>query len=126
MPFAQKRNTIVVAALAVAFYLPSPLTELEKQLRSLAKEHLVPGVSLALIRDGRLAERRAFGVKDAASKAPVDDATMFEAASPERHRDEFWADHGRDQSSNTPHMDDPPARRSFASTGADTRYCTGA
>ena len=61
--------------------VPSPITELEKQLRLLAKEHLVRGVSLALIRAGSLAERRAFGVKDAASKVPVDDATMFEAAS---------------------------------------------
>ena len=59
----------------------SPMTELEKQLVLLMKEHRVPGVSLAVIRGGELAERRTFGVKDAASEAPVDDATMFEAAS---------------------------------------------
>lgn len=57
------------------------VSELEKQLRSLAKQYRVPAVSLARIRGGSLAERRAFGVKDAASKLPVDNATMFEAAS---------------------------------------------
>ena len=59
----------------------SPITELEKQIPLLAKRHLVPGVSFTLIRDGNLAERRAFGVKDAASNIPISDATMFEAAS---------------------------------------------
>jgi CubicO group peptidase (beta-lactamase class C family) len=59
----------------------NPLTELETHLRLLMKEHGVPGVSLAVVSGGKLAERRAFGVKDAASKIPVDDVTMFEAAS---------------------------------------------
>src|SRR6476619_3996987 len=72
-----------------AFMLPhgmrrlrtGPIADLEKQLAALMKEHRVPSVSVAVIRDGRLAERRALGVKDALVKAPVDDRTMFEAAS---------------------------------------------
>ena len=41
------------------------ITHLEAQIPTLMTELLVPGVSLALIRDGVIAWRRAFGVKDA-------------------------------------------------------------
>ena len=44
-------------------------------------EAIVPGLSIALVRDGKLLWRRGFGVKDSASKEPVDDDTLFEAAS---------------------------------------------
>lgn len=44
-------------------------------------EMAVPGVSIAIIRNGGLAWRRGFGVRDAASKTPVDTDTIFEAAS---------------------------------------------
>ena len=44
-------------------------------------ELLVPGVSLAPIRDDAIAWRKAFGVKDASTKQPVDTETIFEAAS---------------------------------------------
>lgn len=58
-----------------------PMADLETQLASLMKQHRVAGVSVAVIRDGMLSERRALGVKDASAKAPVDEGTMFEAAS---------------------------------------------
>jgi CubicO group peptidase (beta-lactamase class C family) len=45
------------------------------------KEALVPGVAIAVIRDAKLVWRQEFGVKDSASGAPVDDRTVFEAAS---------------------------------------------
>src|SRR4051794_12531985 len=73
-------TTLALARATRAFRL-SPMTELEKQLPLLMKEHHVPGVSLAVISGAKMAERRAFGVKDSASTVPVDDATMFEAAS---------------------------------------------
>ena len=41
----------------------------------------VPGVSLALIRDARIAWTGHFGVRDRASGVPVDDATVFSAQS---------------------------------------------
>lgn len=44
-------------------------------------EGSVPGLGIGIIDDARLAWRRGFGVKDAAAKEPVDDDTMFEAAS---------------------------------------------
>jgi len=41
----------------------------------------VPGVSLALIKDARIAWHKGFGVKDQLTGAPVEDETVFEAQS---------------------------------------------
>ena len=41
----------------------------------------VPGVSIAVVKDAKLHWRRGFGVKDRASKAPINNDTVFEAAS---------------------------------------------
>jgi CubicO group peptidase (beta-lactamase class C family) len=54
---------------------------LDAQVPMLMAELAVPGVSIAIVKDGAIAWRRAFGVRDAASKAPVDTDTIFEAAS---------------------------------------------
>jgi CubicO group peptidase (beta-lactamase class C family) len=83
--FLIESGSLALSALALsldggALHL-GPMTDLERQLPLLMKEHHVPGVSLAVISAGKLGEGRAFGAKDAASKAPVDPATMFEAAS---------------------------------------------
>ena len=48
------------------------ITQLEAQIPPLMTELSVPGVSLALIHDGAIAWRRAFGVTDASTKRPVD------------------------------------------------------
>jgi CubicO group peptidase (beta-lactamase class C family) len=45
------------------------------------EEAKVPGLSIAIIKDAKLFWRRGFGVKDRASKEPVDNDTVFEAAS---------------------------------------------
>jgi hypothetical protein len=41
----------------------------------------VPGLAIAIIRDGQLFWRRGFGVKDKTTNQPVDNETVFEAAS---------------------------------------------
>jgi CubicO group peptidase (beta-lactamase class C family) len=90
------------AAVAAGAFLPSPLAaqagagsnrkrdarfdestiaKIERHLPALMREKSVPGVALAVVEDGRLAWQRAFGVKDAATKEPVDEHTLFEAAS---------------------------------------------
>jgi CubicO group peptidase (beta-lactamase class C family) len=56
-------------------------TDLETRLSGLLATYHVPGLSIALIRDGQLSWLRGFGVRDAESKAPVDEGTIFEAAS---------------------------------------------
>jgi len=57
------------------------VADLEKQIPRLMEEAMVPGLSIALIQDAKLRWRRGFGVKDTASKKPVDNDTVFEAAS---------------------------------------------
>jgi CubicO group peptidase (beta-lactamase class C family) len=57
------------------------IADLEKQIPRLMEEAKVPGLSIAIIKDGKLLWRRGFGVKDVTSQEPVDDDTLFEAAS---------------------------------------------
>jgi CubicO group peptidase (beta-lactamase class C family) len=57
------------------------IKDLEKQIPNWLREAKVPGLSIALIKDAKLGWRRGFGVKDGASKEPVDHDTIFEAAS---------------------------------------------
>jgi CubicO group peptidase (beta-lactamase class C family) len=54
---------------------------LQKQVPELLKAATVPGVSVALIRDGKTYWVHSFGVSDAKSGQPVLDETIFEAAS---------------------------------------------
>jgi CubicO group peptidase (beta-lactamase class C family) len=57
------------------------IARLEERLPQLMKEGKVPGLAIALIRDGELVWHHGFGVKNSKTKDPVDDATVFEAAS---------------------------------------------
>ncbi len=57
------------------------IADLEKLIPKLMEEAIVPGLSIALIKDAKLFWRRGFGVKDSVSKEPVDHDTVFEAAS---------------------------------------------
>ena len=54
---------------------------LEQQIPRLLKEHAVPGLGIALIRDARIVWQRGFGVADAEAGTSVDEHTIFEAAS---------------------------------------------
>ena len=45
------------------------------------KYYNIPGISLALIKDGEIAYHKTYGVKNSQTKAVVDDKTLFEAAS---------------------------------------------
>ena len=55
--------------------------DLEKLIPRLMTEFKVPGLSAAVIRDGKLIWNKAYGVKNNTSKEPVDVETVFEAAS---------------------------------------------
>jgi CubicO group peptidase (beta-lactamase class C family) len=57
------------------------IARLEERLPQLMKEANVPGLSLALLRDGELVWQRGFGVKNAQTGEPVADGTVFESAS---------------------------------------------
>ncbi len=62
--------------------VPAALTsELEAQIPSLLRSARVPGLSIAIVRNGRLAWARGFGVKSSGSNDPVDENTLYEAGS---------------------------------------------
>jgi CubicO group peptidase (beta-lactamase class C family) len=54
---------------------------LERQLPEWMRKANVPGLGIALIQNAKVAWLQGFGVKDASLNVPVDEATMFEAAS---------------------------------------------
>jgi len=55
--------------------------ELERVVPDLMKKAIVPGLSIAVIRDGNLLWTKAFGVKSTKTNEPVTEDTIFEAAS---------------------------------------------
>src|SRR5262245_7690466 len=57
------------------------ISRLETIIPPLMKEGDVPGLAVALVRNGELAWQRGFGVKSVKTNEPVDDDTVFEAAS---------------------------------------------
>ena len=59
----------------------SAIEQLEKNLPALMKEADIPGVSIALVRNGKPVWTRGFGVKNSATKEAVTNETVFEAAS---------------------------------------------
>jgi CubicO group peptidase (beta-lactamase class C family) len=56
-------------------------SRLEQLIPRLMNEGIVPGLSILVIRDGKVFWQHEFGVKNAETKEPVDADTVFEAAS---------------------------------------------
>ena len=57
------------------------LADVEKLIPRLMREFAVPGLSAAIIRDGKMIWNKPYGVKSFATKEPVNNDTVFEAAS---------------------------------------------
>ena len=57
------------------------LTPLQQGIETLLKEHDIPGASIAVIENGRIAWARGFGLADLASGRPVTADTLFQAQS---------------------------------------------
>jgi CubicO group peptidase (beta-lactamase class C family) len=57
------------------------IAKLEKDIPALMKAADVPGVSAALVRDGKIVWSKGFGVQNAEETTPVTNETVFEAAS---------------------------------------------
>jgi CubicO group peptidase (beta-lactamase class C family) len=57
------------------------ISDLETLIPGLMKKARVPGLQIALIREGKIIWNRGFGVKNASTKKPVTQETIFEAAS---------------------------------------------
>jgi len=71
------------AGVGVALRIPdkSTIATMEKSIPELMRQGTVPGVSVAVIRDGKTFWLHAFGVRNAKTGEPVIDGTIFEAAS---------------------------------------------
>jgi CubicO group peptidase (beta-lactamase class C family) len=67
--------------LKTALDLPAHAAALEKAIPALMENAGIPGMSIALIRDGEVAWSRGFGIKNAKTGEPVSEHTVFEAAS---------------------------------------------
>lgn len=61
--------------------LQAVVSDLQASIPQLIKEARVPGLQIALIREGKIAWHQAFGVRNATTGEPVTDDTIFEAAS---------------------------------------------
>lgn len=75
------RPKAMVKPSAVATGVDDVTSRLERDIPAMLNEADVPGLSIALIRNGEVSWRHAFGVKDSKTKEPVTDSTVFEAAS---------------------------------------------
>ena len=69
------------ASLRTKFNSGELSARLEKLIPRLMKEGDVPGLSVAIISNGKVIWNHAFGVKSVSTREPVDDNTVFEAAS---------------------------------------------
>jgi CubicO group peptidase (beta-lactamase class C family) len=73
-----------VAAFAQNAQEPSAkisIEKLQKDIPQLMKQADIPGMSVAMIRNGKLVWNNVYGVMDAETKKPVTSQTVFEAAS---------------------------------------------
>src|SRR4030042_1132349 len=57
------------------------VSELERVVPELMKKGNIPGLSIAVLRDGQLLWTKGFGVKSTKTNEPVTEDTIFEAAS---------------------------------------------
>ncbi|HKF44083.1 MAG TPA: serine hydrolase [Thermoanaerobaculia bacterium] len=79
---ARARAGLTALLLAAAGFAPAAAPPpLENRIPALMKDGGVPGLAIAVVRDGRIDWQESFGVRDAAGSSPVDENTIFEAAS---------------------------------------------
>lgn len=74
----------VISIIALSAFAPAradEIKDLENEIPRLMNEAHIPGLQIAVIRDGKISWHRGFGVKNATSREPVTDETIFEAAS---------------------------------------------
>lgn len=59
----------------------SLIAQIETTIPEIMEEAMIPGLSIAVIRDGQILWKKGFGVKNIETKEPVTDETVYEAAS---------------------------------------------
>ena len=63
--------------------MPGPINagELDRFVKAYLDYYKIPGISVAVIKDSKVVYHRGFGVRNTATREPVTDDTVFEAAS---------------------------------------------
>lgn len=82
--FAQgdaRQNSLQATPLRTRAGKEELIAQLERSIPQLMKDGEVPGLAIALIRDSKVLWQHGFGVKSVETREPVDDQTVFEAAS---------------------------------------------
>ena len=75
------RATACDAPLRTDVPLDRLVQDIEAAIEQAIATHMVPGLSIALVREGRTVWFKGFGVKNKETADPVDDETVYEAAS---------------------------------------------
>ena len=78
------KKRLLVCGLVAVLLLPgcnSPEKEFEKDMEAYIAEIDAPGITCAVVKDNQVIYHHNFGVKDLATKEPVDDATLWRIAS---------------------------------------------
>jgi CubicO group peptidase (beta-lactamase class C family) len=72
---------LILSALPFSQARADEVKDLQIEIPRVMKEAHVPGLQIAVIRDGKIVWHQGFGVKNATTGTPVTDETIFEAAS---------------------------------------------
>ena len=72
---------LILTASAFSLARADEINGLQREIPRVMKEAHVPGLQIAVIRDGKIVWHQGFGVKNATTGTPVTDETIFEAAS---------------------------------------------
>ncbi|SFM80085.1 CubicO group peptidase, beta-lactamase class C family [Chitinophaga sp. YR627] len=65
----------------LADFTPSTAAQIDRFIETYQEYYRIPGVSLALIKDGKVVYHKTYGVRNAMTGEKVTDSTLFEAAS---------------------------------------------
>ncbi|UCE07251.1 MAG: class A beta-lactamase-related serine hydrolase [bacterium] len=75
------KKSAVPKALKTTVEKDTLVSQLESNIPKIMEKAMIPGLSIAVIRDGELLWTKGFGVKNSETNEPVTDETVYEAAS---------------------------------------------
>jgi CubicO group peptidase (beta-lactamase class C family) len=77
----QAQQAVAPAATDAAIALPAQLQDFDAYVENVRKTFDVPGIAVAIVKDGQVVLQRGYGLRDREAKAPVDAHTLFAIAS---------------------------------------------
>ena len=76
-----QRFFLILSFLSVVFHVQAQVDELDDFIRSQMQKRGIPGLSLAIIQDGKILKAQSYGFIDKDGKVPVTTNTLFQAGS---------------------------------------------